>query len=221
MKRSLFRAVLLLGAITVPSIGRLCAHSAKAQLGTDRLLFRVRVYNDEGVPESDLSAALKIADAVLQRAGLQAIWQDCTVGSPSRDSSGCDIHTTSIDLTLYLVGHLEDHAPNLDSCALGYSLMPRGGERATMAYVSYARVRTVWSVFSTEELLGLAVAHEIGHLLLGTNSHSNDGLMRAPWPRKDLEAKHWEKFTFTSEQARQLREGIPPAAHPQQKRPTS
>jgi len=187
---------------------RVYAQDGKTPLTTESSMFRVRVYNDEGVAGADLSAALKIADTVLQRVGLQAIWQDCTVGNPNRNSSGCDMQTTRIDLVLYLVAQLEAHSPNVDRRALGYSLIPRNGERATMAYVSYARVRTVLSVFRVEELLGLAVAHEIGHLLLGTNKHSNSGLMRAPWRSKDLDSGDWEQFTFTSEQARRVRASV-------------
>ncbi len=36
-------------------------------------------------------------------------------------------------------------------------------------------------------ILGHAAAHEIGHLLLGSNSHSPQGLMRARWSRQDLQ----------------------------------
>jgi hypothetical protein len=205
MNRPLFRAVLLLGAITFPRGDRVFAQDGKTPLTAERLIFRVRVYNDEGVPHGDLSAALNIAETVLQRVGLQAMWQDCTVGNPNRDSSGCDMQTTRIDLVLYLVARLETHAPNVDSRALGYSLIPRNGERATMAYVSYARVRAVLSVSRAEELLGLAVAHEIVHLLWGTNKHSNSGLMRAPWRSKDLDSGDWQQFMFTCEQVRCLR----------------
>ena len=208
MTRPLFRAVLLLGGVTLLSSGRAQAQDGKTPLITEGSTFRVRVYNDEGVPEGDLSAALKIANTVLQRVGLQAMWQDCTVGNPNRDSSGCDMQTTRIDLVLYLVARLEAHAPNVDRRALGYSLIPRNGERATMAYVSNARVGTVLSMFRADELLGLAVAHEIGHLLLGTNRHSNSGLMRAPWRSKDLDSGDWEEFTFTSEQAERLRAAV-------------
>ena len=208
MTNPLFFAALLLGAITPPLSDRVFAQDGKPPLTTESSTFRVRVYNDEGVADADLSAALKIADTVLQRVGLQAIWQDCTVSNPNRDSKGCDAQTTRIDLVLYLVAQLEAHAPNVDRRALGYSLIPRNGERATMAYVSYARVKTVLSTFREEELLGLAVAHEIGHLLLGTNTHSNAGLMRAPWRSKDLDSGDWEEFTFTNEQARRLRAAI-------------
>ena len=208
MTRPLFRAVLLLGGVTLLNSDRVYAQNGKTPLTADRLTFRVRIYNDEGVPEGDLSVAMKIADTVLQRVGLQAMWHDCTVGNPNRDSSGCDTHPAQIDLVLYLVARLEAHAPDVDRRALGYSLVPRNGERGTMAYVSYARVRTVLCAFRGEQLLGLAVAHEIGHLLLGTNTHSNSGLMRAPWLSKDLDSGDWEQFTFTSEQAKRLREAV-------------
>jgi hypothetical protein len=36
------------------------------------------------------------------------------------------------------------------------------------------------------EVLGRAIAHEIGHLLLGTSSHSAAGLMRAIWTDREL-----------------------------------
>jgi hypothetical protein len=121
---------------------------------------------------------------------------------------GCNTHPVRIDLVLYLVARLEDHAPYAERSALGYSITPDNGARATFAYVCYARVKKVVSAFSAGELLGLAIAHEIGHLLLGKNSHSNAGLMRPRWPSRDLEAKHWEEFTFTSEQVRRLRAAI-------------
>ena len=35
-------------------------------------------------------------------------------------------------------------------------------------------------------LLGRAVAHEIGHLILGTTKHAKSGLMRATWKTDEL-----------------------------------
>jgi hypothetical protein len=36
------------------------------------------------------------------------------------------------------------------------------------------------------KLLGRTVAHEIGHLLLATNTHAASGLMRELWSREEL-----------------------------------
>lgn len=64
----------------------------------ERVSFRVRIYNYERVPEEILSVTQKTSDAVLGTAGLAAVWQNCTVGDPSRDDSGCDEHPSPIDL---------------------------------------------------------------------------------------------------------------------------
>jgi len=204
MSRQLLRTTLLLGVMTLASRATVYAQTGAAPLEIGRPSFRVRVYNDEHVPKEVLSAAQKIAGVVLRRAGLQAIWQECTVGSLDRDASCCDMHSSQIDLVLYLVAQLEAHAPNVDGSALGYSIIPDNGEPATMAYVCYSRVKTLGSAFSTGELLGMAMAHEVGHLLFNSNEHSCRGLMRATWPRKDLDTGHQEEFMFTSEQARHL-----------------
>ena len=54
-------------------------------------------------------------------------------------------------------------------------------------------------------LLGLAVAHELGHLLLGMNSHASSGLMRGRWVASDLCSTCRAKWVFTSEQSEMLR----------------
>jgi hypothetical protein len=36
-------------------------------------------------------------------------------------------------------------------------------------------------------LLGRAIAHEVGHLLLGTHDHAHAGLMRARWLTPELQ----------------------------------
>ena len=42
-----------------------------------------------------------------------------------------------------------------------------------------------WHV-SLSDLLGNVMAHELGHLLLGSNSHSRAGVMRAHWQEEEL-----------------------------------
>ena len=42
-----------------------------------------------------------------------------------------------------------------------------------------------WNV-SLSDILGNVIAHELGHLLLGSNSHSRAGIMRAHWQGEEL-----------------------------------
>jgi hypothetical protein len=47
-------------------------------------------------------------------------------------------------------------------------------------------------------LLGRAIAHEIGHLLLDTNRHADSGLMRAGWSNAELRGNARDDWSFGS-----------------------
>ena len=53
---------------------------------------------------------------------------------------------------------------------------------------------------TSEKILGLTVAHEIGHALLGSNSHSSRGIMRPHWDPEDLQKESRQNSSFTEEQ---------------------
>ena len=66
---------------------------------------------------------------------------------------------------------------------LGDSLVDtrlRGGALATI-YVNRVATLAGRCDVDVQTLLARAVAHEIGHLLLGTSAHASSGLMRAAW----------------------------------------
>jgi len=79
--------------------------------------------------------------------------------------------------------------------------------RGQLAYVFYDRVESLSEYFSTAigQVLGGAVAHEIGHLLLPYHSHSRSGLMRVSWISEDFQnlARGW--LLFTPEQGALMR----------------
>jgi len=182
------------------------------QTESKRLQIGVRVYNDAHVPDVQTRAAEEVVARVLQHAGIEAEWSDCTVvgGMPRTDSPSCAAPLHSRDLVVYFVDRLEAHFSCVDRNALGYSIIPDTRELASMAYVSYSRIQHLSATTSTraEDLLGLAVAHEIGHLLFGSNQHANQGIMRAKWRLRDLEARAWDEFQFTEEQGKRLRAGV-------------
>jgi hypothetical protein len=53
-------------------------------------------------------------------------------------------------------------------------------------------------------LAGRVMAREIGSLLLGTNSSSRTGIMKASWTSDDLGVLAGNEMYFTAEQARQM-----------------
>ena len=54
-------------------------------------------------------------------------------------------------------------------------------------------------------LLGAMMAHEIGHLLMGVNSHSREGIMSIPWDAHKLQQVNLGRLGFTPGQAATLK----------------
>jgi hypothetical protein len=54
-------------------------------------------------------------------------------------------------------------------------------------------------------LLGIVMAHEIGHVLLNSNSHSAQGIMVARWRAEDLRAAERRALRFLPGEIRMLR----------------
>ena len=71
---------------------------------------------------------------------------------------------------------------------LGYSFVDVETQTGVLATILADRVnRKARRVrISFDVLLGRTVAHELGHLLLGTNDHTQAGLMRSMWSNEDL-----------------------------------
>jgi hypothetical protein len=68
------------------------------------------------------------------------------------------------------------------------------------------------NVASTAELMGTVMAHELGHLLLGSRSHSAEGLMRPIWDHQCLRGIGMGRFLFTPQQSLLIRERYRKAA---------
>ena len=92
-----------------------------------------------------------------------------------------------------------------------FGLSPRrkDGGGGPLAYVFHHRVQDFVikrTLFQQEALvLGLAIAHEIGHLLLPDNSHSRRGIMRGRLDRRDLRLATFGDLVFTPQQADSIR----------------
>ncbi len=56
-----------------------------------------------------------------------------------------------------------------------------------------------------DKILGLAVAHEMGHALSGSNSHSSRGIMRPRWYSNDLQLESRHSAGFTEEEIDRMR----------------
>jgi hypothetical protein len=153
-----------------------------------------------------------VARRIFRKAGVGIIWIHCAMerGEEYRFPE-CRNPRSESDIILQVVPQSMENR-SLSAEAFGYALQASGGLPSRHAYVFFHRVeqavrnsqRTSRAV-SQPSLLGHVVAHEIGHLILGPNSHSNHGVMKAGWSQKELQEMEIGQLVFAAEQAKVIR----------------
>ena len=90
---------------------------------------------------------------------------------------------------------------------MGFSLVATPGATPFLATVYVDRAESVarGAGIDPRRVLGLAMAHEIGHVLLNSNSHAPSGLMRADWSRTELRRQDAAAWSFLETEAAQVR----------------
>ena len=166
----------------------------------------IRSYNNFGVPADDLAAARQEAQAVLQQAGVNIVWAECWVGDrqPESASGRCE-EPVGGDIVLRL--QKTGEADRSKFVSMGFSLVRTAGTAPFLATVYVDRVDSVarGAGIDARRVLGLAIAHEIGHVLLNSNTHAPSGLMRANWSRNDLRRKDDAAWHFLETEAAHVR----------------
>ena len=74
--------------------------------------------------------------------------------------------------------------------------------------VFFDRLRQSQEDFDLALLLGAVSAHELGHLLLGSNSHSRTGIMEPRWKKESVGKIEKGMLQFTKEQGDLMRKRI-------------
>jgi len=165
----------------------------------DRARVQVRVYDTAVMSAADQTVALRAATGVLAAAGIDITWLPCGRAEASTNPPACAAPMAHDELSVRLV-RLAGTPSARGELRLGYSLVDTRVAEGALATVYVDRVE--WLVRQAGHdgatVLGFAVAHEIGHLLLGTNHHGSAGLMRAVWSRSDLQRDDPADWLFTA-----------------------
>ena len=182
----------------------------------------VSVFNDAVVPAPVLSASQARATAIFLRAGVTLSWLDC--GSPGHriPNSGCSDISFPEHLSVRLVPNVRPASGE----TFGQSFLNSAGEGSyASVYVDPLASSQAAERVHEGELLGCVSAHELGHLLLGRDSHSPYGLMSAIWRTSELREAARGNLFFTGGQSERIRSrylekyarwrapAVPPASH--------
>jgi len=172
------------------------------------LTITLRVYNYAHIPPALLSHAEDEATTIFRQAGVEAAWVDCPLSGAELDRfPACQQPMGGADFALRILSAAMTERAPAGGEALGFALPCPEDLAGCYAEVFYQRISD-WASgaeISAYQLLGHAMAHEVGHLLLGPNSHSRDGIMRPQWNPDDLRVIARASLRFTPEQTERLR----------------
>jgi hypothetical protein len=171
------------------------------------LTMKLQVYDYAQVAPADWARAKEEATRILFVAGVEAVWRECVMTAEGPQGEACRGRVGSDALVLRILSRaMAERVPSAGE-TFGFAQDSTDGQPATVASVFYHRVQRLADDlgFSRGEIMGHALVHEIGHLLLGAHSHTANGIMRASWKRKDLINASMGGLCFLPQQAQHIR----------------
>lgn len=155
------------------------------------LIVSLRLVNISHAPSSIIDQAQRIVVDIYAAIGVEIAWSD----APSalllilRDDEPGDLRRTSRSV-------------------LGAAIRTPNG--SPIAYVFYRRVEEQADrhVSTPASILGTAMAHEVGHLLLPKHDHGRSGLMRAYWEYDELQRAAINQLRFSPDEGALIRANV-------------
>jgi len=213
MSYSIHRTAL---AVTLAATAMVTAAPA-ARAGDTRLV--IRIYDTASTETTLRIAAMQRTAVILQDAGITVEWRDC-----SRDGAQYPCRTVrgGGDLVVRVMPQAAPKSANSAAAVssregagesdlqLGFAAVDPTGRANVMATIYRDRVLAVTRRAGLEysDLLGRAMAHEIGHLLLRAPGHGRSGLMRGVWTDAELVQNRHEDWLFTEPERRRMQTTI-------------
>ena len=142
------------------------------------------------------------AGRIFSAAGLELEWINC---GDSNEPASVAQHCTEVTYPTHLQLRILFRPRNLTASTLGISYLDEKGSGCYSEIFATQADDLALDSWFRAVLLGHVMAHEIGHLLLGTNSHSPLGLMRAHWEAVDLERAAKGQLLFTAQESERMK----------------
>ena len=166
----------------------------------------IRVYDTTDTDSNIRAEAIRTAAEIVDEAGITVEWRDCT--STSTELVCQDVRPGR-DLIVRIMPEVTPSASFRGSALqlrtlpgrslqLGVAVINPVTLSGEMATIFHEQVRAVAQRSGVDDatLLGRAVAHEVGHLLLRAREHSASGIMRGAWSLEELTTDRPEDWQF-------------------------
>ncbi len=180
----------------------LCAPASAA--GESRAHVIVRIHDYAGSLPETIAAAQRFATDVYAAAGIDLHWLP-PLRHPAEPMAGeCDRVREELSVIVRSLHTSERGSRSLET--MGFAPIDAGGG-GRVAYVLLDRIEHAarGGTGVMQNLLGLVIAHELGHLLLPRDAHAPTGLMRERWHVSELWTIHPRALGLTPRQAEHIR----------------
>jgi hypothetical protein len=190
--KTLFGGWFLLGLSVMPH----------ARAAGPKLDITVQVYNWAHVAPETLAAAEGEGTRIFREAGVWVLWLNCPL-SPS-EAKEFPICAEPCPWGRFALRIVYDVPAGFGKTSLGVALNDTG----IYASVFYQRVDEFANegIATHSQILGHAMAHEIGHLLLDLRGHTTFGIMRGHWNVQDLRSASMGSLLFSPGESALIRD---------------
>ena len=169
----------------------------------------VSIFNVAHVPPRTLAHAEQVASGIFQAAGIDTEWTAALVANPVdlltdfsvAPASGCDQPLGSDTVRVQI---LTAAPPGFSIQALGYSLPCAGRGIQVTIYEDRIEAVSEHTLAAFYRVLGHALAHEIGHVLLQSSAHEKTGIMKSVWSKADWQRAAVTIVPFSSDEANRI-----------------
>ena len=170
----------------------------------------VHLYDYAGLSEATLTKAERETSRIYRHSGVEVSWMECAAeGVQGTSLTVCDPATAGTAISVSILppdmeGRMRESA----------GLVGRGPVSGIAvgahAYVFLHRVVEICDSgkYPQEIILGVLIAHEVGHVLLGSNSHWPQGIMSAKLSSADLRLALDDLLFFDEKQAATMRDRL-------------
>ncbi|HEX7794891.1 MAG TPA: hypothetical protein VF456_11100 [Vicinamibacterales bacterium] len=165
-----------------------------------RLSLRVSAQRD--VPTVILQRAQREVVWIFEEAGVQVEWIGCGLEGRPPDSH---TSTSAAAINVVIISRETKALSPIPPDVLGAVM--RDNDAREVGWVFFRRIEHASEAYALNSgvVLGHAIAHEVGHLLLPRGTHGSSGLMRASWRMDDMRDAGQNHLRFSPAEAAIIR----------------
>jgi hypothetical protein len=209
----LFRRLPLLLIVSALSFSTSTPARTPARTPDQTARLQVSLFNDAHIDAATLAEAETRASFLFSKAGIEIDWLACRPADPS-DFSPSTSPCSALAWPAHLSVRINPHAFGVSPETFGQAFVDPSGQGVySNIYYQNLALSSNHPQLSDGDMLGFVIAHELGHLLLGSNSHSPFGLMQARWDSVALHAASHSALFFTPAQSALLRSRLSESAN--------